>query len=67
MIITMGWRDMFATRKDKQTDALIKRVEQTAQAQEVSFSRLELTIQSVIEAKTGRMRHDGERLDYPRV
>lgn len=67
MTITMGWLDMFTTRKDKQVDALVKRVEQTTQVQEASFSRLELTIQNVIDAKTGRGRYDGERLDFPRV
>lgn len=66
MIITMGWRDMFTSRKEKQADALVERAKEATRVQEASFSRLEQTIQSVIDAKTGRGRHgQNRRLDYP--
>ncbi len=68
MIITMGWRDMFTSRKEKQADALLERAKEATRVQEASFSRLEQTIQSVIDAKTGRSRHgQNQRLDYPRI
>jgi len=57
-VLAMGWRDVFTSRKAKQVDAVVAAVRQAGIEQEAATSRLERTIQGVIDAKTGQRRNE---------
>ena len=57
MITTMGFMDLFTSKKEKAVDALMARVQNSTADQEAATSRLQLTIERVIDAKTGRDRY----------
>lgn len=58
MNATMGWLDgMFTSRKTRQVDVAMTIVRKASEEQEAATNRLELTIQGVIDAKTGHSRN----------
>ena len=61
-MITMGWRELFTFKSSKQrhVDAVMTSVRQAGAQQEIATNRLALTIERVMEAKTGQRRNDHE-------
>jgi hypothetical protein len=65
VIVTMGWRGLFKNKKSEAVERVMAHVKGVTNQQEAATSRLELTIQRVIDAKTGRKRNvqTGARFD----
>jgi len=61
-MITMGWRELFnfTSNKTRRVDAVMSSVRKAGEQQEIATNRLALTIERVMEAKTGQRRNDHE-------